>query len=410
MGHLLSHPITSKYVNTCGNANFRCGAAEMQGFRTDMEDTHNTILNVRQWRAKRLATSPPAQPSSTPEERKDDTKDSKDALPASSPPATTPPDFAFFAVYDGHSGPAAAEFACVDLPMRVADLPDPFDKAAVTKMVLDSDAAFCAKTQVRLHGCTACFALVQPLGEGGGGYRVLIANVGDSRCVVIGVDGRIRYVTSDHKPENEGESRRIRAAGGSVSYNRVDGELAMSRAMGDFAYKGQSHLGVQQQKVIALPDIHTIDCVSGEKLLIMCDGLVEKCTNEQVVQFVEAELTKQHSAPHKDPAVIMERLIDYSLEKGSKDNMSCMLVLLEEGSDYQKGDEYVPGTIKDGEDDRQFIENYLAYAKRHGIENKQCLSMARRADQQRAQAQGGQGRSSMGAGANGHQQSILLPP
>ena len=448
MGHLLSHPITSKYVNTCGDRYFRCGAAEMQGFRTNMEDTHNTILHVKEWKAKRAAASdtpPPPPPSSATEKRPSDASDERksddldpSSLPLRSSPApstssssapsssaassatsSVPNDFAFFAVYDGHSGPAAAEFACVDMPMRAAELADPFDRSAVVKMVLDSDAAFCKNTQVRAHGCTACFALVQPLPSEDAAaptrYRVLIGNVGDSRCAVIGVDGRIRFVTSDHKPENEAESRRIKAAGGSVSYNRVDGELAMSRAMGDYAYKGQAHLGAQQQKVIALPDVFTLDCVQGEKLLIMCDGLVEKCSNEQVVHFVEQELsamTQQGSSKGRDPATIVERLIDYSLEKGSKDNMSAMLVLLEDGTDYTRGDEYVPGTIKDGEDDRQFIELYLAYAKRHGIESKACLTMARKADQQRAQTQtaaGQQGRlsTSSGRNANGH---ILLPP
>jgi len=247
-------------------------------------------------------------------------------------------------------------------------------------------------------------------------YRVLIGNLGDSRCIIIGHDGRIRYVTSDHKPENEAESRRIRAAGGSVSYNRVDGELAMSRALGDYSYKGQPHLSNQQQKVIALADIQTIDCVAGEKILIMCDGLVEKLSNEQVVQFVESELSKQ-TRPYA-PHLIMQQLIDYSLEKGSKDNMSCILVILENGEDYNADDQYIPGSIKDGEEDRKFVETYLAYAKRHGIDSGKCLQLARKADAARAATGGGSSHSASQArpaiiqpgaisNANGH---ILLPP
>ena len=41
----------------------------------------------------------------------------------------------------------------------------------------------------------------------------------------------------DHKPNNEGEQRRIEAAGGVVHMKRVDGDLAVSRAIGDFTYK-----------------------------------------------------------------------------------------------------------------------------------------------------------------------------
>jgi serine/threonine protein phosphatase PrpC len=42
----------------------------------------------------------------------------------------------------------------------------------------------------------------------------------------------------DHKPDDEIELNRIRAAGGFVSDGRVNGNLNLSRAMGDFEYKG----------------------------------------------------------------------------------------------------------------------------------------------------------------------------
>jgi len=410
MGHLLSHPITSKYVQTCGNVYYRCGVAEMQGYRTNMEDTHNTILGVKQWKANRQKQNSSSKANTAAN------SDHSNSHSQQSPP--DPNDVAFFAIYDGHSGPAAAEFACVDLPLRVSELPDPFDKAAVSKMVMDSDAAFCKNTQVRAHGCTACFAIVQPIAGNDSSsarrYRVLVGNLGDSRCVIIGVDGRIRFVTSDHKPEDEAEAKRIRQAGGSVSFNRVDGELAMSRAIGDYSYKGQPHLSAQQQKVIALPDIQLIECTAGEKLLIMCDGLVEKATNEQVVQFTEHALQQQAAqqpAGRLNPALAMQQLIDYSLDKGSKDNMSCLLVLFENGDDYNGDDQYVPGSIKDGEEDRKFVETYLAYAKRHGIESGKCLQLARKADAQRGAGGGGggpTGRASLGG--SDAKDTIMLPP
>jgi serine/threonine protein phosphatase PrpC len=44
----------------------------------------------------------------------------------------------------------------------------------------------------------------------------------------------VGYETQDHKPTDEAEKRRIQAAGGFVLNGRVDGGLAVSRALGDF--------------------------------------------------------------------------------------------------------------------------------------------------------------------------------
>ena len=41
-------------------------------------------------------------------------------------------------------------------------------------------------------------------------------------------------LSEDHKPDNFYEIKRIRAAGHTVEFSRVDGALALSRAFGDF--------------------------------------------------------------------------------------------------------------------------------------------------------------------------------
>ena len=66
---------------------------------------------------------------------------------------------------------------------------------------------------------------------------ILFSNCGDSRGVLSGDGSKPLLVTQDHKPSNPPELERIQNAGGSVMIQRVNGSLAVSRALGDFEYK-----------------------------------------------------------------------------------------------------------------------------------------------------------------------------
>lgn len=66
------------------------------------------------------------------------------------------------------------------------------------------------------------------------------------------------FGTEDHKPFVPKERDRIVNAGGSVMIQRVNGSLAVSRALGDFEYKAVPGLNVTQQLVSPEPDVYTI--------------------------------------------------------------------------------------------------------------------------------------------------------
>ena len=70
-----------------------------------------------------------------------------------------------------------------------------------------------------------------------------------------------------------GEKARITAAGGFVDFGRVNGNLALSRAIGDFEFKKSAELSPEQQIVTAYPDVvtHTLSD-DDEFLVIACDG------------------------------------------------------------------------------------------------------------------------------------------
>jgi protein phosphatase PTC2/3 len=98
----------------------------------------------------------------------------------------------------------------------------------------------------------------------------------------------------DHKPQNEGvslstfwqsatkifvgERARITAAGGFVDFGRVNGNLALSRAIGDFEFKKSADLSPEQQIVTAFPDVVTHEVTNDDEFLVIaCDG--EPCSH-----------------------------------------------------------------------------------------------------------------------------------
>merc|ERR1712019_49594 len=100
--------------------------------------------------------------------------------------------------------------------------------------------------------------------------------------------------TADHKPDNAIEKARIEAAGGIVTQSyppRVDGILAVSRALGDFDFKRDVQRPPCEQKVSCTPDIYEASGLELSTLLILaCDGIWDVMTSEAVAAFVRDRL------------------------------------------------------------------------------------------------------------------------
>ena len=97
-----------------------------------------------------------------------------------------------------------------------------------------------------LMGCTANVLLIKD-------NVVYVANAGDSRSIAIMKDGKVEELSSDHKPEKPTEMERIKKAGGCVFNGRVNGNLNLSRALGDLQYKKNKALEPKDQAICALP-------------------------------------------------------------------------------------------------------------------------------------------------------------
>lgn len=172
-----------------------------------------------------------------------------------------------FAVFDGHAGAKCAQLCQAVLPVLSTKNYSASTKTIdFSKMYLELDESLRAKL-TDSSGCTAVTVLVNET-------IVSCASVGDSRAVLCRADGSAVDLSDDHKPENTQERARIEAAGGHVADNRVNGQLAMSRALGDFQYKRDTKLAVDKQLVIPNPDVVTAPRQEGDRFIIIaCDGI-----------------------------------------------------------------------------------------------------------------------------------------
>ena len=70
-----------------------------------------------------------------------------------------------------------------------------------------------------------------------------------------------------------GERTRITAAGGFVEFGRVNGNLALSRAIGDFEFKKRADLAPEQQIVTSFPDVTVHERSDDDEFMVLaCDG------------------------------------------------------------------------------------------------------------------------------------------
>ena len=110
--------------------------------------------------------------------------------------------------------------------MNLPDFKNKNYKQALIKSFLDLDAKVGVEPYAADTGTTACVVLITP-------DEIYCSNAGDSRGV-LNRGGNVVELSYDHKPDNREEEQRINKAKHFVSESRVDGNLALSRAFGDF--------------------------------------------------------------------------------------------------------------------------------------------------------------------------------
>ncbi|KAI3517622.1 hypothetical protein L1887_16840 [Cichorium endivia] len=159
--------------------------------------------------------------------------------------------------------------------------------------------------------------------------QIFVANCGDSRAVLCR-NGRAIPLSVDHKPDREDERARIESCGGRIMFAdgaRVEGILAMSRAIGDRLLK---------QWVTSEPEISVTRREAGDECLIVAsDGLwdvlsselackiVHECLGENQEPRIEANEGAAAGSSSDAAATLLIRL---ALGRRSTDNISVIII------------------------------------------------------------------------------------
>lgn len=254
------------------------------------------------------------------------------------------------AVFDGHGGPKAAQWAGENFLRTFLEVWDAdgqdvqlADVLRDTFLIADSYLLAHAHEEGFVDGTTAIVTLLVD-------NDLYIASVGDSRAIVCSrvVDSIIADMIADdasicigaptdggslkigqnvfagiplnreHRPTDMDERARIEYNGGFVRRKRVVGRLAMSRSLGDIKYKPAG--------VIAEPTVvHYALTPADGAIVLACDGLWDVFETKEVAYAVlKAKAASQYSASD-----IARRLVRKAIYKRhSKDNVTCIVLLL----------------------------------------------------------------------------------
>lgn len=213
-----------------------------------------------------------------------------------------------FAIFDGHLGDTVPAYLQKHLFHNILKeeefWTDP--NRAISKAYERTDQAILTHSpDLGRGGSTAVTAIVID------SRKLWVANVGDSRAV-LSRRGQAIQMSVDHEPNTERGS--IENRGGFVSnmpgdVARVNGQLAVSRAFGDKNLK--THLRSD-------PDVTPADIdVDTDFLILASDGLWKVLANQEAVDIAKKI---------KDPLKAAKQLIAESLERESKDDISCIVV------------------------------------------------------------------------------------
>lgn len=302
------------------------------------------------------------------------------------------PNHGLIGVFDGHMGPAAASFCSQNLvkihqqnrPHQTPHLPqqtmmpeelEQKHKRELTATFFELDRQFRASHLDLSDGTTACVVFGEEISSRNSDSTSIssplkktilsIANTGDSRAIVIKLgnpalkmaDSEILVQTKDHKPLEESEFNRIKAAGGWVTSNRrLGGVLLTSRSIGAPLLKDSESSAARIKPVEELdpelvehvapnprfykditkglicdPDVISVEIDEGDEIavIVASDGLWDVLNCESAKEILIDTINRhRHDAPGDTLArIVAEDLVNVAVSRRTADNTTAVVAL-----------------------------------------------------------------------------------
>lgn len=241
------------------------------------------------------------------------------------------PNYAFFAVYDGHGGNQAAQFVSSKLHNNIVQHPlfATNTEEAIREGFIQTEKQFEEETiREKIHGgvgTTACVGIIFK-------HTLYIANVGDSAAILCR-KGKPIPLTNPHTVKNPKEKERISTMGGVIVKDQRLGHplwnphlinIGVTRAFGDFYFKQKEWTDGKPSGLTADPEIVQLPLTTDDYFLLLAsDGFWDVIGTQQAISLITTKIGEK-----QDLNLICKELTDLALKRATEDNTTVLLVKL----------------------------------------------------------------------------------
>jgi protein phosphatase 2C family protein 2/3 len=217
-------------------------------------------------------------------------------------------------VYDGHRGREASQYCRERLHINIAqEIPQDNNVCeAIKRGCLQTDKEFLEKSKEEDLEAGAVLVVTVMHGK-----ELYIANAGDCRAVLCRA-GRAVELTQDHRPDRVLEEKlRVESLGGKLEFGCLDGDLEVSRAVGD----RDPTTGEKLKGLTAEPEAHKLFITDDDEfLLLACDGLFEAFSSEDAIKIARRSLFLDNDVQKAANDLVTQAL------RRSEDNVTAIII------------------------------------------------------------------------------------